>query len=339
MGSQKFMKMQVGLQTAHGTAATPTIQIPVTGTYTDKLVKRVAPYDSGTWTPTTIVNNVAYLSEVKATGDGFFEMMPVWLNSAFEDVAPSVTYTHTYTVAPAAIAVPMPLTALLGAVGENLGVTGPAVKIKDLYVQELVLSGNMNTYEVNCDVTLFGGQVDDNAGAGYAFASVALPVTMDAMKTLLGGLNIDDAGTTGGAFATMTAFAGALLDWKLSIKPGIGPKWSGDSNSLASCGIVHTTPVITFTPTVRTTSVNYALVKAKEEANTYQELELTVNGTTASDSFKAQLTGRWTACPTAHERKNDELVMTPTFTAETSHLQTTTPHYAKFINSSTNNWT
>jgi len=339
MGSQNFMKMQVGLQTAHGTAVTPTIQIPVTGTYTDKLTKRVAPYDAGTWTPTTIVSNVAYLSEVKATGDGFFELLPVWLNSAFEDVAPSATYVHTYEVSPAAIAVPMPLTALLGAVGENLGVTGPAVKIKDLYVQELILSGNMNTFEVSCETTLFGGQVDDNSGAGYAFASVALPVTLDAMKALKGGLNIDDAGTTGGAFATMTAFAGALLDWKLSIKPGIAPRWSGDSNALTYGGLVYTTPVITFTPTIRTTSVNYALVKAKEEANTYQELELTISGTTAADSFVSQLTGRWTACPTAHERKNGELVMTPTFTAETSHLQTTTPHYATFVNTSTNNWT
>lgn len=336
--SVRFLKMQVGRQSAHGTAVTPTIQIPVVGDYTDERKIYSAQFDAGTWTETEISSINAYLSSLKCTGEGFFEMLPIWLSAAFENVTPSGTYIHDYAISPAAVAAPKPLTALLGAVGTNIGGTGPAVKIKDCYVSQIVLSGNVTSEnkEVTTEVSLFGGEVDDNSGAGYAFAEVNMLPNLQPMKALLGGLNIDDAGTTGGVFTTMTAFTGSLLDWKLTINPGIAPLWSGEDNDLNFIGLKYSQPVITFTPTIRTSATNYALVKAKYNARTYQELELTINGTSAS--FVAQLTGRWTMCPSGHARNNDEVVMQPTFTAKTPYTQTTTPHYAEFINTSANNW-
>ena len=340
MGSDKFLKMQVGLQTAFGTPATPTIQLPLTGEYEDQRIHHAAEYDTGTWTLTEISTLQQTLSKVMVKGSAIYEVLPVLLNSMWEDVAPSGAdpYTHTYTISPAAVAVPKPLTALCGAVGENLGGTGPAVKLPDLYVRSLTLAANVNNPMVRLDAELFGTNVDDNRAAGYAFASVALPATMEVINGLKGAISIDDAGATGGAFTTMTAFSCAIVDWSLKLTSGLEPKYCLTDNVVTHMGVRYTEPSAEFTATVRTTAANYALVKAKSDARTYQELQLVLSGA-LTRALTVNLTGRWTSVPSAATRENGEVVMKSTFQARTPHTQTTTPHFGALTVISKHNWT
>jgi len=338
MPSEKFLKAQVGLQTAHGAAVTPTIQWPGTANAEDVRTRYEAPYDAGAWTPTTIICDTAYLTRLVTAGLGFYEILPVYLNAGLEDVAPTGAgpYTHTYIISPAAVAVPMPTTWLVGAVGTNLGATGPAIKLKDLYLSDLTLTGNMNDKTINHSGTWFGTTFDDNAGAGYAFAAVGLPATLHSMRFLHGALNIDDAGTTGGAFTTMTAFTCTLMDWSWKLITGIAPRYCGDSASLSMAGIKYTTPAITMDIAARLSNTYYALMVAKYTAAAYQELQLIV--TDGTDTLTINMTGRWTAMQ-ALRRADNEVVMQGTFTCQTPHTQVTTPHYCVITNVSTQNWT
>jgi hypothetical protein len=339
MPAERFLKAEVGLQTAFGTPVSPTIMVPLTGSYENQDVWHEAPYDSGTWTPTTIREKVQTAVQVSFRGTGIFEMLPVFFNSGYEDVAPSVTYLHTYTINPAAVAVPKPLTARLGAVGTNIGATGPAMIASDLYLRSWRLSGNVTGDKSTAfEATMFGSLLNDSSGAGVAFIGSALPVTLETMKALKGTLNIEDAAVAGGAFATMTAFSGSLLDWEINGTTGIEPAFSGDGNILTFYGIKHVPPVHTMRIAIRTNATNYALIYGKANAGTYQELQYTLNGS-GSRVFTCNLTGAFTECRTAHARNNNEVVMEATLTAQTPHTQTTTPHYAAILVNSTNNWT
>lgn len=344
MASTNFNKAQVGLQTAFGTAVAPTKQVPWKGTYEDKTQRHVAKYDAGTWTPTTIVAEVGYETAVTFEGTAFFELIPVLLNSGFADVAPTGTYVHTYWVNPAAVATPMPLTALIGTVGYNLGGTGPAVKLKDLYLKKLTLSANINDKAVMLKAECFGTTYDDNSGAGYAFASVGLPATMEVINAMKGTLNYADAGVTGVGEGLpfsegLTAFSCTLLDWELEIDTGIEPAWCLTDNVTTWSALKYTQPTCTFKPIMRTNSTTYAQVKAKADAMTYQALQLQLAGSSAARSLSINMTGLWDVVPTVHDEQDGEVVIKPTFTTQTSHLQVTTAHWLTIINTSTHNWT
>ena len=327
MASERFLKAQFGKQASFGTPAVAEAQFPAQGEYEDAQEEHEAPFDAGVWTPQTIVAKVSDYATFTLKGTAFFELLPVLLNAGLDVAAPvgDDPYTYTYLMDPAAVGTPAPYTWLLGG-GDDIGATGPAVKIQDAYLESLTLSGNLNSKQVALECAWFGLKVDDNGGAGYTLAPVALPTNLEMLKALLGQLNLKDAGTAGGSFAAMTAVSGKMLDWSLKITTGVKARWSADGNALTYGGIYFDAPAIEFTPTIRTDSATYALVKAKQAARTYQELQLVLNGTSTR---KAQfdLTGRWTACPTAHAREGGELVMKPTFVCQTPHTQTTTPHY------------
>jgi len=339
MPAVRFLKAEVGLQTAFGTPVTPTILMPFTGSYECRDMWHEAPWDAGTWTPTTIRAKVATEAQATFTGTAFFELLPVFWNSGYDDVAPTGTYVHTYTVSPSAVGTPKPLTGLFGAAGTNIGATGPAMRLQDLYLRSWRLTGNVaGDKNVTWNAEFFGTGVDDNGGAGRAFAGVGLPATIEQIKALKGALNLDDAGTTGGVFSTMTALSGSLLDWELNGTTGLEPAYSGDGNILTFGSIRYTAPTTTLRMTVRLSSANYALIYAKYAAGTYQELQFTLSGS-SSRSLDVKMTGIWTECRTAHARSNDEVVMEATFTAQTPHTQTTTPHYLTLTVNSTHNWT
>ena len=222
--------------------------------------------------------------------------------------------------------------------GNNLGATGPAAKFIDQYLRRLRLSANINDKMLALEAEMFGTSYDDNSGAGYAFANVALPANIEAMNGLKGQINIQDATTTGGDFLTMTAFTCSWLDWDLTLETGNEPKYCLSDNITTFAGLKQTTPNIELSATVRTSSTNYALVKAKADARTYQELQLMVNWAN-SRKLTVNLTGRWTEVLSVHNRQDGEVVMQGRFRAETPHTQTTTPHYAALIVVSKHNWT
>lgn len=339
MPAERFLQAQVGLQTVFGTAVTPTIKVPYTGSYTCQDVWHEAPYDAGTWTPTTIRAKV--LTEANATfrGSAIFEMLPVFWNSGYDDVAPTGTYTHTYTITPTGVGVPAPLTGYFGAVGTNIGATGPAVVLKDLYVRSWRLSGNVaGDKNVGFECELFGTGVSDNSGAGTAFANVNLPGTLEVIKALKGSLNLDDAGTTGGVFTTMTALSASLLNWEIDGRTGIEPAYSGDGGDLAFVALKYTEPSLTMRMTVRLSSANYGLIYAKYADGVYQELQFTLSGS-SNRELDIRMTGIFTECRTAHARSNNEVVMDATFVAQTPHTQIVSPHYATLSVTSTHNWT
>jgi hypothetical protein len=340
MASEKLLKAQAGLQTAFGTGVAPTIQVPWVVDYEDTREHHEAEWDAGTWTPTTITTLAATGATVSISGTAFFELLPVLLSSGLEDVAPGGAdpFTYAYTISPAAPAVPKPLTWLVGAVGENIGGTGPAVKFIDQYLRSLTLSANVNDKMLALEAEMFGTSYDDNAGAGYAFAVAALPTPIEAMNGLKGQLNIQDAAAIGGDFTTMTAFACSWLDWSLALTTGIEPKYCLSDNITSFAGIKQTVPVLELAATVRTSATNYALIKAKADARTYQELQLIINGS-ATRKFQANLTGRWVDVLSAHSRQDGEVVMKGTFRAETPHTQTTTPHYAALSLITKTSWT
>jgi hypothetical protein len=341
MASTKFNMVQVGLQTDFGTAVAPTKQLPMKGLYEDKRQRHDAEYDAGYWTPTTITAEVGTETAMTLEGTAFFEVLPVLLNSGFEDVAPSGTYIHTYTVAPGAVATPKPLTALLGTVGTNIGGTGPAVKLKDLYLKTLTLSANINDKAVMAKAEFFGTTYDDNSGAGFAFlaaASAPLIATLEVINGLKGVIRYEDATATGGAFATMTDFECTILDWELVINTGIEPAYCLTDETTTWSALKYTAPSCEFKPIVRTNATTYAAVKGKANARTYQELQLFIAGTSGHD-LTVNMTGLWDVIPTAHDKQDGEVVMKPTFRCKTPHTQTTTPHWLAVIVESTHNWT
>jgi hypothetical protein len=323
--------------------------MPFTGVYECRDTWHEAPWDAGTWTPTTIRAKVATEAMAKWSGSAIFELLPVFWSAGYEDVAPTATYVHTYVVAPAAVAVPKPLTARFGAVGTNIGGTGPTVILKDLYLRNWKLTGNVTGDKiVTWDSEFFGVGVDDNSGAGTAFIGSLLPTasapstqpTLEVMKALNGKLELDDAGVAGGAFTTMTALSASLLDWDISGTTGLEPAYSGDGGALiTSFGLLkYVPPVTTMRLTARLSSANYALIYGKYAAGTYQELQFTLSGA-SSRSLVVGMTGVFTECRTAHARNTSEVVMDATFTAQSPHTQIATPHYLTLAVNSLHNWT
>lgn len=324
--SLKFLRAEAGKQSAFGTAVTPTFKLPFAGEYKDEQMEHVAEWDQGTWTPLEIVEKTSDYASFKLNGAMWFELLPVFLSAGFADLTPGGAdpYTYDYELDPAAVGAPSPYTFLFGG-DEDIGGTGPAVRIRDGYLRSMTLAFNINSKELTVQSDWFGASVDDNSGAGFAFQGAALPTPLGMMKGLLGALEIQDAATTGSDFATMTAFDCALLDWQLKIDTGLRPAWAADQNSTYYCGYYHEEPVISFSPTIRTTATNYALVKAKADARTYQEQMLTLNGA-SSRQVKWQMTGRWLPNFSAHGRGSGEVVMQPVFECKTPYTQTTTPH-------------
>lgn len=325
----KFLRCFAAQQSAFGTAASSgQFQLPFTGEYEDLQEEHVAEWDQGTWTPQTIVEKTAELARVTLRGVMFFELLPVIHNMAWGNVDATNETTHySYdgSVSPSAVGAPAFYTFWLGG-NEAIGGTGPMVRIQDAFVESYTLSGNLNTKEIAIEATLVGLKVDDNSGAGFAAPSAALPTSLGMMKTLKGAFNIQDAATTGGDFATMTAISGVMLDWSLTINTGLTPKWSSDANALTYGGVRHVEPSIEFAPQIRTTSTTYAYTKAKANAKTFQELQMVIDGEDQR-TLTYNMTGRWLPNFIAHGRQNDEVVMLPTFRAETPHTQTTTPHW------------
>jgi hypothetical protein len=326
--STRFLKAQAGKQAQFGTAVTTTFQLPFTGEYEDLQEEHIAEYDSGTWTPTTIVEKVADYAKVSLSGVMFFEFLPVFFNMGHDliTVSDQTTYQqYDDAISPTAVGVPRAYTFLLGG-GQNIGGTGPAVRIQDTFLESMTLAGNLNSKEITVQADAFGLSVNDNSGAGYAFAAVGLPANIGMMKTMLGALNYQDATSTGGDFQTMTALSCVMMDWSWTWNTGLVPKWASDGNALTYCGVRHNAPSVEFTPTIRTNSTTYAAIKGKANARTYQELQLIITGT-EQRAFTLNMTGRWLPNFVAHSRANDEVVMTPTFRVETPHTQTTTPHW------------
>lgn len=327
--STRFLQTQAGKQAAFETPVTPTFQMPFTGEYEDRGDFQTAELDDGRWLPAVIVDRSSTFATFNLRGAGFFELLPVFLNAMFADMTPAggtAPYSYDYTLDLTTPGTPAPYTFFFGG-GENLGVTGPAVRVQDAYCQSLIVAGNANDRSVTYESTWFGAGVDDNSGAGHAFAAVAIPAGLGMMKYPFGKLEYADATATGGVFDTMSSFACTMLDWRLTINSGLQPKWSGDANKLSYCGVFIGRPSVQFQVTLRTNATTYAAVMAKANGltPTYQEIQFTQTG---ADSRQAiwQMTGRWLPVLTAHRRSGDEVTMQATFEAGGYYAQTTTPH-------------
>lgn len=322
-----FLKAECGKQSGFGSVATMDVELPFQGSYMDDQEEHSAEYDAGVWTQVEIVQKISDFATFTLNGVCFFETLPIFLNAGFSGLTPGGVgpYDYDYALNPATLGTPLPYTFYFGG-GEDIGGTGPAIRIQDAYLESLTLSSNINSKIVELQSSWFGRGVNDNSGAGYAFTSPGLPPNLSMLRGLNNLLSVKDAGTTGGSFATMTDFSGALLDWTLTINTGLRPKWVGDNNTGTSyAGILQDKPTVEFAPMIRTTAANVALVQAKATDRTYQELQL-ANVGLSSRLCNWQLTGRWLPNFNTHDRNNDEVVMSPTFVARTPHTQTTTPH-------------
>ncbi len=331
--SAKFLKAVAAKQTAFGTpGAANYFQLPWTGEYEDLEEEHLAEYDQGTWTPTAIVEKVGEMARVTLSGVMFFELFPVLLNASHDAITAVDATTHfSYddAVSPSAVGAPIPYTSWLGG-NEAIGGTGPAVRIQDCYCESWTLTGNINTKEVQMTSTWFGLQVDDNSGAGFAFPTAALPTSLNMMKTLLGGLDYQDAAATGGDFTTMTAAACVLLDWELTFAGGLVPLWCvNSSTALTYSGVRHEEPSCEYKPTIRTNATTYAAVKGKANSRTFQEVMISIIGANQNDC-NWKMTGRFQPAFIAHSRNDNEVVMQPTFRCETPWTQTTTPHWVSW---------
>lgn len=326
--SEKFLKGQADKQAAFGTGVTPTFELPFTGDYVDAGDFHEAELDSGRLWPLSIIDRVSNHATFTLNGAAYFELLPMFFNAGLaDDAAPTGADPYTYVYAPDITTggTPLPYTFVFGG-GEDLGATGPAVKIIDGYCSQIVLNGNMNDRSVTMTSNWFGSSVDDNSGAGFDFTgSLAMPPNLNMLRFPYATLEYEDAGTTGGVFTTMTAFACTLMDWTLTINTGLMPQWAADANSLTMCGARIDTPSVEFQATLRTDATSYAAVMVKSKTPTYQELQFTLTGA-ASRSAKFQMTGRWLPVESAHRRSNGEVVMNATFRASGYPSQTTTPH-------------
>ncbi len=326
--STKFLAGFAGKQTVLGTPVSATFQLPFVGEYEDAQEDHSAEYDSGFWTPTTIVEQVATHARFTLNGTAFFELMPVLFNAGHDHITVGGVGPFIFddAVSPSAVGVPRPYTFFFGG-NENIGATGPMIRIQDGHLESFSLAGNINTKEVALTSQWFGATIHPNsAHVGFAKPAANLPSPLGMMKTLLATLELQDATTTGGDFATMTATDKALLDWTFACDFGLRPAWSADENQSFYSTIRHVMPVATFAAAIRMTETNYALVRIKAVDRTFQELQLTLNGAN-SELLKLKMTGRWLPNVIAHSRSNDEVVMQGTFQLETPYTQVTTPHW------------
>lgn len=325
--SEKFMKGEAGKQSAFGTPVTTTFKLPTMNDYADEQEEHEAQWDSGFWTPVTIVEKVADFATFQLKGAAFYEYLPVFLSAAWDDLAAGGVGPYTYNddITPTAVGAPSPYTFLFGA-NEAIGGTGPAVRIQDSYCQSFALSFDMGNKAVQIDSSWFGLKVDDNSGAGFAFAGANLFATPAMIKGLQSTIGYQDAATTGGAFNSLTDFDCHILNWTFAADLGLRPKWAADQNGLTYCGVKHVQPAVTWAARVRTDSTTYAALAAKAKARTFQEVQLQLDGD-ASEQFVLNMTGRWLPDVVAHGRGDDEVVMNGTFRAETPYSQVTTPHY------------
>jgi len=342
MASSKFNKGQLGLQSVFGTAVAPTIQAPWRGSYEDKRQRHVAQYDSGTWTPTVIVTDVGYETAATFEGTAFYEMLPVLLSSGFAKVTPAGAgpYTHSYWVSPVAVATPKPLTALLGTVGSSLG-TGPAIRLKDLYLKKLTLSGNVNDKAVAVKAEFFGTTYDDNSKAGFAFAAVGLPADLVVINAVKGVLAYGDTSvsgpTEGNPLESLTAFACSLLDWELVIDTGIEPGWCLTDGVMTWSGLKYSRPSCEFSPIMRTGATTYAQIKGKSDDRVFQNLQLRITDA-GSREVSINMTGLWDVVPTVHDEQDGEVVIKPKFVCQTPVAMATLPHWLTIIVASGHNW-
>lgn len=404
MASDRFIKAEMGKQSVFNTPVAPDFHAPVVGSYEDLAEDHEAEWDSGAWTPTTIVTRASEGARITTQGSAFFEFLPVLFNAGVDEQTPSGTattlsanasatdttiditsstgftngiqvnvaldnglvhsttqngaasvgtgaggtdqitltdampsaatsgnavytnYTYTGTVPRTSFPSPIPYTWYIGAQGVNIGGTGPAVRIYDAYCENIQLTGNLNQRAVTQQSTWFAGTMDDNSDAGYAFIGSGLPLNLLVVSMMYASVKLKDAGTTGGSFTAMTSLAGVLMDWTINYRTGLRPQWSGDQAQGTMYGTTFVDPQLEFRPTIRTDSTTYGLIKAKFDDKQHQELEFVFTGLHGRQ-FKMDITGRWTAVPSAHDRANDEVVFRPTFMAETPYYQTTTPHW------------
>lgn len=324
-----FLQVQAGKQTVFGTDVDPDFQMPVVGVYTDAQEMHTAEWDSGVWTKLTIVDVVGQFARFTLNGVLFYEMLPVLFNAGFDEMTPTGggdgPHVYTGSAAPGAEGDPIPYTFRFGG-NDGGGGAESAVEIRDAHMEQLNLVHNLNVKAVLFESEWFGAFVDDASGAGYELIAATVPYPLGMVNGLKSTLEIQDAGTTGGDFETITAFECSLLDWQLSIDTGLRPAWSGDKNQLTYCGPRVETPSCAFSPILRTSGTNYAITKTKADLRAFQELQLTFAG---EDNRQAifQMTGRWLPNFEAHDRSRNEVVMQPTFQVETPHTQTTTPHW------------
>jgi hypothetical protein len=340
MASYKLMKAQIGKQATHGTPVTVTKQVPWNVRYEDQTQRHTLPWDAGTWTPTTIYATAATMVGMTISGSAHFEMLPFLLRGlitadAYTEAGEgeAVTYTYNYVVGPTSVGTPLPSTYLVGTVGTNIGGTGPAVRLSDVYTNTLRLAANINDKIVSFEADMFGTTIDDASGAGYAFEAVTLPANLELINGLEGVIRYQDAGTTGGDFLTMTDFDCTILDWELNIDPGIEPLWCLTDETNTFVGVKFQDPEITFSPIVRTNATTYAAIRGKANARTYQEVQLYIVDVVgaAVRSLTVNMTGLWDVVPTVHDEQDGEVVMKPVFRCQTPVTQTTTPHYCEII--------
>lgn len=340
MANERALIAQLGKQTAFDTPATPTIKLPWTVDYEDAREVLEREWDAGQWVPSVIAALLSEDGTFKTSGVIDFEMLPVVFDAGIADVTPTGTdpYTAAYEMDPAGPGTPAPMTLLIGAAGENIGATGAAVRLPNSYLTKLTLAGGINEKAIKHEGEWIATTVDDNSGAGYALISgLTPPAAIVEMNALLGEWKIQDAAATGGDFATMTAFDCAILNWRLTMDFGIKPKRSVDGNRLTYAGIRRDNPAVELEATIRLNQANYALVRGKHLARTFQELQFVINGA-ASRKATFELTGWWADAKSGHMREDGEVVMKAKFNARTPHFQTTTPHFFGATVVSKHNW-
>jgi hypothetical protein len=328
--SRRFLQGQAGKQAVFGTFVVPDFQLPFTGRYVDAGDFHEAELDAGRLWPVAIVNRVSHHATFTLNGAAFFEMMPVFFNAGLDDdAAPTGSDPYTYVYSPSLTTggEAIPYTFMFGG-GENIGATGPAVRIQDSYCQQIVLTGNLNSRDVQISSNWFGSSVNANNFAGHNFITgIGMPPNLNMLRFPFASLEYDDATLTGGIFSGMTAFECKLMDWTLTINTGLTPQWAADANSLTMCGAFIGTPSVEFAATLRTTEDTFQAIvaNANGESPTYEELMFTLTGADGRSAV-FRMTGRWMPVSSAHEVSGEEVVMNATFNAGGYPSQTTTPH-------------
>ena len=203
------------------------------------------------------------------------------------------------------------------------------------------MTADIETKAVLANAQLFGTTYDDNSGAGYAFASVNLPASLEPINAAMGSLNYGDATTSGPAEGSsmegLTAFSCSLLGWKWTVDTGLRPLWCLTDGTLTWSGLKYEPPACNFSPIMRTGATTYAQIKAKADARTYQNLQLQIPGSSGR-YLSINMTGLWNVVPSVHETHDGEVVIKPTFLTQTPHTMTTLPHWLTVIISSMHNW-
>lgn len=309
----------------------PAFQVPLAVEYGNpvELHKSFVP---GSLLPLTRTQKIREHMTFRATGDLSYGVATWLMKAGFYPTGSTSSNPYRHTVDNLRTLLPLPNIPHVWLLGSEdiQGGTGPAVRIKDSYLQKIKLSSNINAPMVRVETDWFGTLATNlSTVTTEEFAGAALPTDLELVNGINAGFNMY---TYTGAWHGGSSHSSLcqLIDWSIEMDTGLRPLWALDRFSYAMCGAKRLTPQITASFTIRapTTSGAFTL-PGRGVDGTPMELYWQIQGTNNRRLY-LQMMGFFTETPSPHGRGEEDVIQAYKFMADTPDLATAEPKYFGF---------